>query len=129
MTRIDLSPPPGGPVHAAGTTLLPAVRIGRGRSAPVGLYVVDERGRARFVPAADVHRLAGYALAAVTVAAAAGVATAWSRRGRGPSIGTVHMGPGGWVSLKRSAAPPLRAPRGSRPWWARLLRARRLVAQ
>jgi hypothetical protein len=36
------------------------------------------------------------------------------------------MGPGGWVSLRRTGSPPLRD--GSpRPWWAHLLRAHRLV--
>jgi hypothetical protein len=50
------------------------------------------------------------------------VAAARRRR----AIGAVTMGPGGWVSVKRSACPPLRD--GSpRPWWARLLGAHRLV--
>jgi hypothetical protein len=47
---------------------------------------------------------------------------------RRPAIGAVTMGPGGWVSVKRSACPPLRD--GSpRPWWARLIGAHRLVVK
>jgi hypothetical protein len=38
------------------------------------------------------------------------------------------MGPGGWVGLKGAALPPLR-PARRRPWWARLLRARRMVVE
>ncbi|WP_097321499.1 hypothetical protein [Paractinoplanes atraurantiacus] len=64
------------------------------------------------------------ALAAATAVAVAGVAIAVAARRR-PAIGSVTMGPGGWVSLKRAAQPPLRE---KRPWWAHLLRAHRLVA-
>ncbi|WP_216592644.1 hypothetical protein [Verrucosispora sioxanthis] len=34
--------------------------------------------------------------------------------------------PGGWVSFRGVRTPP---PRAARPWWARLLRAHRLVAE
>jgi hypothetical protein len=40
-------------------------------------------------------------------------------------VGSLSMGPGGWVSFKRTAAPPLRD--AGRPWWARLLGAHELV--
>jgi hypothetical protein len=93
---------------------------------PVGAWIVGPGG-AVFRPVVDVTRLAGAALAtvgAVTVAVA--VAAAAGRRR--PEIGAVTMGPGGWISIKRSAAPPLRAGT-ARPWWAKVLRARRLVPQ
>ncbi|MFB9545823.1 hypothetical protein [Micromonospora sagamiensis] len=48
-----------------------------------------------------------------------------SRR-RPPAIGAVTMGPGGRVSLRGTRAPALR-PARPRPWWARVLRAHRLV--
>ncbi|MEU7872945.1 hypothetical protein [Dactylosporangium sp. NPDC049140] len=110
-------------------TLLPVVRSCAGRTVPIGAYAVDEQGRARFVPVLDVQRLARYAVAGAAVGATATVAVAWSRRGRGPSIGSVRMGPGGWVSLKNARPSALRADRSARPWWARLLRAHRVVAE
>ncbi|MEV8509067.1 hypothetical protein AB0368_30115 [Actinoplanes sp. NPDC051475] len=64
--------------------------------------------------------LATAALASVAVS----IGVALRRR---PAIGAVTMGPGGWISLKRTTRPPLRAARTERPWWARALRARRLV--
>ena len=93
---------------------------------PVGAWVVGP-GTATFRPVIDVTRLAGAALAvagAVTIATVT-VVVATRRR---PAIGAVTMGPGGWVSVKRSAVPPLRSA-ASRPWWARALRAHRLVAE
>jgi hypothetical protein len=91
---------------------------------PVGAWIVGP-GTASFRPVVDVTRLAGVALAAAVALAVAVGATAGRRR---PEIGTVTMGPGGWVSLKHTASPPLRS--GTpRPWWAHLLRARRLVPQ
>ncbi|MEV0394432.1 hypothetical protein [Polymorphospora rubra] len=91
---------------------------------PVGAYLVD-RDTARFEPAVDVTRIAVTALtaAAATTVAVAGLA----RLRRPPAIGTVTMGPGGWISLKRTQPPPLRSDRSHRPWWARLLRAYPLV--
>ena len=72
-----------------------------------------------FVPVVDLTGVALAALATVTVVAVA-VAAATRRR---PAIGTVTMGPGGWVSLKHSTPPSLRAAReADRPWWARALR-------
>ncbi len=71
----------------------------------------------------DVTRLGLAALATVAVSVVA-VSAAVALRRR-PVIGTVTMGPGGWVSFKGVAAPPLRD--GSpRPWWAHVLRAHRL---
>src|SRR5919107_2158726 len=89
---------------------------------PIGAYVVGD-GSAVYRPAVDATRLGLAALATVAVSAvAASAAVALRRR---PVIGTVTMGPGGWVSLKRTGLPPLRG--GSRrPWWAHVLRAHRL---
>ncbi|GAA0814528.1 hypothetical protein [Spirilliplanes yamanashiensis] len=89
---------------------------------PVGAFVVDA-GETTFVPVVDVTLLAVIGLATAAVTAAA-VALGASRRR--PAIGAVTMGPGGWVSLRNAAAPALR-PQAGRPWWARLLRAHRLV--
>ena len=92
----------------------------------VGAWLVGTES-ATYRPVVDVTRLAGAALAtvaAVTIAATA-VAAATRRR---PAIGRVTMGPGGWVSVKRSACPPLRSA-SPRPWWARLLGAHRLVVK
>jgi hypothetical protein len=89
----------------------------------IGAYVLGPR-RTVFVPAIDVTRVATAALAAATIATVAvALATAVRRR---PAIGTVTMGPGGWVSLKGTGSPPLHDGT-ARPWWARLLRAHRLT--
>ncbi len=93
---------------------------------PVGAWIVGP-GTAVFRPVVDVNRLAGAALIAVGAIAVTTAAVAAATRRR-TAIGTVTMGPGGWVSVKGAALPPLRAG-GSRPWWARVLRARRLVAE
>ena len=91
----------------------------------VGAWLVGP-ATATYRPVVDVTRLAGAALAtAGAIAVAAAVAATARRR---PAIGAVTMGPGGWVSVKRSACPPLRD--GSpRPWWARLIGAHRLVVK
>jgi len=82
----------------------------------------------RFVPAVDATTVALAALATAAVATV-GVSTGLALRRR-PAIGTVTMGPGGWISLKRTSRPPLRRARTpGRPWWARVLRARRLVVE
>ncbi len=91
---------------------------------PVGAWISGPDTTV-FRPVVDVNRLAGMALVAVGAVAVATVAATGRRR---PAIGTVTMGPGGWVSVKRAALPPLRSG-APRPWWARLLRARRLVAE
>ena len=106
----------------APVTVLPVIDGER----PVGAWIVGP-GTATFRPVVDVTRLAGAALAAAGAAtvAVAVVAAAGRRR---PEIGTVTMGPGGWVSVKRTSSPPLRSG-PPRPWWAHLLRARRLVPQ
>ncbi|BFU44499.1 hypothetical protein [Krasilnikovia sp. MM14-A1004] len=92
---------------------------------PVGAYVLRD-GVAVYRPVVDVTRLGVAALG--TVAACVVAASAAAALRRRPAIGSLTMGPGGWVSLKRTGAPPLR-PAGPRPWWARALRAHRLVVQ
>jgi len=91
----------------------------------IGAYVVGPQ-RTTFVPTVDATRIATAALAAATISTVA-VAVAIAVRRR-PAIGTVTMGPGGWVSVKGAGLPPLRDGT-TRPWWARLLRAHRLVVQ
>jgi hypothetical protein len=85
----------------------------------IGAYVT---GPATYVPAVDVNRIVALTAATISVVA---IAVALRRR---PAIGAVTMGPGGWVSVKGAALPPLRDG-GRRPWWARLLRAHRLVVK
>ncbi|OJF11878.1 hypothetical protein [Couchioplanes caeruleus] len=106
-----------------GTDVIP-VRHG---DREIGAYVTDARGT-RFVPAVDATAVAMAALiTAATATVGASIGLALRRR---PAIGTVTMGPGGWISLKRTSRPPLRAaPVVDRPWWARILRARRLVEE
>ncbi|MEV8510472.1 hypothetical protein AB0368_37355 [Actinoplanes sp. NPDC051475] len=85
----------------------------------IGAYI-----NGRFVPAVDATAVS---LAALTAAAVtgAGLSIGLALRRR-PAIGAVTMGPGGWISLKRTTRPPLRA---ARPWWAHLLRAHRLAEE
>jgi hypothetical protein len=91
----------------------------------VGAYVTGPDG-VRYQPVVDVTALGVAALATVALTAAAvGAGVALRRR---PAIGSVSMGPGGWVSLRNAGAPPLRSA-GPRPWWARVLKADRLVVQ
>lgn len=97
------------------TTVTPVRRGDR----EIGAYIDG-----RFVPAVDATTITLAAAVAATAAVSAGLAMR-----RRPAIGTVTMGPGGWVSLKRTGRPPLRAASASRPWWAHLLRAHRLVEQ
>ncbi|MEQ4304687.1 hypothetical protein ABNF97_25460 [Plantactinospora sp. B6F1] len=116
-TRPDTVGPPVGLIGPEPVTLVPVVR---GGTRPIGAYVLAG-GTARYRPAFDVREV----LAAVVFAAAV-TAVAASRRS-GPSVGSIRMGPGGWVSLKGVPAPALTPTR--RPWWARVLRARRLVVE
>lgn len=92
---------------------------------PVGAWIVT-RDSAVFRPVIDVNRLTDAAVGLVTVAAIA-VAAAVAVRRR-PAVGAITMGPGGWVSLKHTARPALRSG-APRPWWARILRARRLEVE
>ncbi|MEV4624210.1 hypothetical protein AB0J74_36545 [Asanoa sp. NPDC049573] len=103
----------------AEVSLVPLYRGGR----VIGAYVCSG-GRVSFRPVVDLGHVLS-AAAGVAALAVAGTAYAVARR-RAPSVGAVTMGPGGWVSFKGVAAPPLRSA-GPRPWWARVLRARRLV--
>ena len=63
---------------------------------------------------------AGIAVGALAVAGATAVGLRWASRPAAPR--EISMGPGGWVSFKGLAPPPVE-PR--RPWWAVLLRAHR----
>jgi hypothetical protein len=104
--------------HPPRTAVTPVRRGDR----EIGAYIDG-----RFVPAVDATTVALAALATAVVATASvSIGLAMRRR---PAIGTVTMGPGGWISLKRTSRPPLRAIRAKRPWWAHLLRARRLVEE
>ncbi|MEV0429697.1 hypothetical protein [Micromonospora sp. NPDC050495] len=114
---------PVGPVlelpGPSGTALVPVTQAGR----PVGAFVLS-RGRVRYRPVVDPDQLVAAAAGAFAVAALTTAVAVLARR-RPPAIGAVTMGPGGWVSLRGARVPALRPDR--RPWWARLLRARRLV--
>jgi hypothetical protein len=102
----------------------PTVCLVHHRGRPVGAYVVDA-GSVRFVPVVDLNRLV---LGGLGCAAATAVALAVAVGRRRVGIGSVTMGPGGWISLKNATAAGLR-PARARPWWARLLRAHRLVVE
>jgi hypothetical protein len=106
---------------ASEVSLVPVRRDGR----VVGAYV-SSGGNVRFRPVVDV-RQALSAAAGVAVVAVAGATYVAARR-RAPAVGAVTMGPGGWISFKGVTAPALR-PADDRPWWARLLRAHRLVVR
>ncbi|MEU8374787.1 hypothetical protein AB0C22_16915 [Micromonospora sp. NPDC048894] len=109
---------PGSPAAA----LVPVTRDGRA----VGAFVLAD-GRVRYRALPDPDRVLAAAAGAAAVALlTAGVAVVARRRP--PAIGTVTMGPGGWVSLRGVRGPALRAAT-PRPWWARLLRAQRLVVR
>jgi hypothetical protein len=105
----------------AGVSLVPVRRKGR----TVGVYLLSG-GSVRYRPVVDADHVVS-AVAAVTAVTVLGASVAAARR-RVPAVGTVSMGPGGWVSFKGVPAPALRAGR-HRPWWARLLRARRLAVE
>jgi hypothetical protein len=123
MATVTLRPPNGVVADAPVTTTGETVVVPVERAAAV---VIVDRNGARLRPVVDIERLAWCAVTASALAAAAVVAAGVTRRR--PAIGSVSMGPGGWVSLKGAALPPLR-PATRRPWWARLLRARRLVVE
>jgi hypothetical protein len=116
------------PVNGAGSDSAPdrvTLHPVRHGDREIGAYVIGPQG-ATFVPAVDSTAIALAALAGATaMTIAVSIATTVRRR---PAIGTVTMGPGGWVSLRRTGAPPLRAAT-PRPWWAHLLRAHRLIVQ
>ncbi|MCM4085180.1 hypothetical protein [Paractinoplanes hotanensis] len=104
---------------------LTVVPISHGRRT-VGAYVMTPEG-IRFQSAVDVTRIV---VTALTAAALTGVTIAMAVAvRRPPAIRSVAMGPGGWISLKGMPVPPMRRAAPARPWWARVLRARRLVAE
>lgn len=105
-----------GPAEVA---LVPVRRDGR----MVGAYVLSGE-TVHYRPVVDLDQALS-AVAGIAAVVVAGAAFATARR-RPPAVGTMTMGPGGWVSFKGGTAPPLR-PAGKRPWWAHILRARRLV--
>ncbi|MEU8312520.1 hypothetical protein [Micromonospora sp. NPDC048887] len=118
------APAPAGPVGPVlelpgDAALVPVNHDGH----PVGVFVAAG-GRVRYRRVVEPDRLVAAATGAFAVAALTAAVALWSRR-RPPSVGTVTMGPGGWVSLRGVPAPRLRP--DHRPRWARLLRARRLV--
>ena len=107
--------------RATGISVVPVRHGGR----EIGAYVVRPGG-AEFVPAVDVSRIAVAALGAATaMTVALSVAIGLRRR---PVVGSIAMGPGGWVSLKRTSSPRLRDT-ARRPWWAHVLQAHRLVPE
>lgn len=109
---------------ADGISLVPVHRGARA----VGAYVLLD-GDVHYRPVVDVDQVVAAVAGVAGIAAFAAVAAAVAMaRRRTPAVGAVTMGPGGWVSLKGVAAPSLR-PAEHRPWWARLLRARRLVVE
>jgi hypothetical protein len=122
MDRATFAQPAVPPVDASDAVVVPLTRRD-GR--PVGVVIVDQDG-ARYRPVVDIERMAWCAVVAAGLAGAVALAATSIRRR--PAIGSISMGPGGWVSVKGAALPPLR-PQTTRPLWARLLRARRLVIQ
>jgi hypothetical protein len=129
MRTVTLRPPNGvlvdAPVTTTGETVVVPVGRADGCGRTVAVVIADRDG-VRLRPVVDVERLAWCAVTASALAAAAVMAHGMTRRL--PAIGSVSMGPGGWVSLKGAPLPSLR-PAERRPWWARLLRARRLVVE
>ncbi|MEH1016879.1 hypothetical protein V6U90_27730 [Micromonospora sp. CPCC 206060] len=113
-----------GPVLALPGTRPAAVVSVTRQGRPVGAFLLSG-DRLRYRPVVDADQVLVAAAGALTVAALVAGAVAVGRR-RPPAIGALTMGPGGWVSLRGL---PTSAPRAARPWWARLLRANRLVVQ
>ncbi|MEV2241588.1 hypothetical protein [Micromonospora sp. NPDC049891] len=107
---------PGTPPAA----LVPVNRDGR----PVGVFVATG-GRVRYRPLPDPDRLLVASAGVLAVGLVTAGVTVLGRR-RPPAVGRLSMGPGGWVSFRGVRTP---APRAARPWWARLVRARRLVVE
>ncbi|WDZ82387.1 hypothetical protein [Micromonospora cathayae] len=104
------------------TALVPVTDAGR----PVGAFVLSG-GRLRYRPVVDPDRLVAAAAGVLAAGLLAAGLVAAGRR-RPPAVGAVTMGPGGWISVRGAPVPALRAAR-RRPWWARALRARRLVVE
>lgn len=121
----------GSAVTLAEGSVLPVSVPGRRGDRVIGIYVVED-GRVRWVPALDVDRLARHALGVAALAVVAAGAVAGLRGRPGPAVRNIRMGPGGWVSFKRSVGPMLRSspdPAQPRPIWARVLGVRRLMVE
>lgn len=123
VTSTPPAPESVGPVlelpGTPGTALVPVNHRGR----PVGAFVVTD-GQVRYRPVVDPDQLVAAAAGAFAVAALTAAVAVLGRR-RPPAIGSVTMGPGGWLSLRGVRA--RRARPDDRPWWARALRAHRLA--
>ncbi|MFI1996654.1 hypothetical protein [Actinoplanes sp. NPDC020271] len=111
----------GRPVTAAREGTMSVLPVTDG-DRPVGAWIVGP-DEVVYRPVVDVNRLVAAALAA-TGAVVIAVAVSAGARNR-PAVGAVTMGPGGWLSIKRAGCPAPRSA-GSRPWWARLLKAYRI---
>ncbi|MEU8023161.1 hypothetical protein AB0B88_13175 [Micromonospora haikouensis] len=102
--------------------VVPVARDGR----PVGAFVLAG-GRVRYRSLVDPDQVLAAAAGALAVGLVTAAVAVVAGRRRPPAIGTVRMGPGGWVSLRGVRAPALRST-APRPWWAHVLRAHRLPA-
>jgi hypothetical protein len=105
------------------------VPVAGGDGSQRGVVVVDGDG-VRWVPFNEVAAPERLALAGMALAGL--LAALFARRGRGPAVREITMGPGGWVSFKGAAEPRFfgtRLAKGRRPWWAHVLRARRLESR
>ncbi|MGY3520021.1 hypothetical protein ACVMYR_27310 [Micromonospora sp. PTRAS2] len=102
--------------------VVPVARDGR----PVGAFVLAG-GRVRYRALVDPDQVLAAAAGALAVGLVTAAVAVVAGRRRPPAIGTVRMGPGGWVSLRGVRAPALRST-APRPWWAHVRRAHRLPA-
>ncbi|WP_229406705.1 hypothetical protein [Micromonospora sp. NBRC 110038] len=102
--------------------VVPVARDGR----PVGAFVLAG-GRVRYRSLVGPDQVLAAAAGALAVGLVTAAVAVVAGRRRPPAIGTVRMGPGGWVSLRGVRAPALRST-APRPWWAHVLRAHRLPA-
>jgi hypothetical protein len=100
--------------------VVPILRGTGGNARTIGVVLADRDGY-RWQRTPDVERMVAVVTVTGGAVAAVGLLAAASRR---PRVQRITMGPGGWVSFRGAAAPRVHGPR--RPWWAVLLRARRL---